>query len=108
MEPDQDHLLQETHRLALENNKMLRAMRRQAWIGRIITIIIYAALIGLPIWLYMTYISDTVDQLLTAYGVVEQRGQEVQGQYEGFTEAFKQFQARMMGNNGTSSAAGVQ
>lgn len=103
MGPEDVKLLRETHRLAQENNKMLRSMRRQAWMGRIITLIIYAALIGVPIWLYMTYISGTVSRLLTAYGVVEQRGQEAQGQYQSLMEAFKQFQTGITGGGGTSS-----
>jgi len=104
MEPNQDHLLQETHRLTLENNKMLRAMRRQAWIGRIMTLIFYAALIGAPIWFYFAYVSDTVDRLLQTYGIMQAKGAEAQGQYQSFTEALKQFQARMMGGGGESSS----
>jgi len=103
MEPNHGRLLEETHRLALENNKMLRSMRRQAWLGRIITLIFYAALIGVPIWFYMTYVADTVDSLLQAYGVMQQRGEEAQGQYESISEAIRQFQERFMGESATSS-----
>ena len=78
-------------------------MRRQAWLGRIVTLIFYAALIGVPVWFYFTYMSDTVNQLLEAYGAVKVRGAEMQSQYESFTEMFKQFQSRMMGGGATST-----
>ncbi|HEY4527357.1 MAG TPA: hypothetical protein VJK53_05970 [Candidatus Paceibacterota bacterium] len=101
---DQEQLLKETYRLAQENNKMLRSMRRQAWLGRIITLIFYAALIGVPVWFYFTYMSDTVNQLLETYSAAKARGAEMQDQYESFTEMFKQFQEKMTGGGGESSS----
>ena len=79
-------------------------MRRQAWIGRIIALVFYAALIGVPIWFYYTYMSDTVHQVLATYAEVKAKGSQMQGQYESITEAFKQFQERMMGESETPVA----
>ena len=105
MEPDQVHLLQETYKLALDNNRMLRAQRRQAWIGRIITIVIYAAAIGVPIWFYLTYISGTVDRLLQATGMMQTQGQQAQSQFDSFKEAWQEFQTKFQNSNQTSSAS---
>ena len=108
MEPLHENLLQETYKLALENNKMLRKIRRQAWWGRIVTLIIYAALVGAPIWFYMTYLSDTVDSLLRAYGQMQTSGQQARGQFEGFTDALQQFQDQVKSFGGTSSTSPSQ
>ncbi len=103
MEPEQERLLKETHRLAQENNKMLRSMRRQAWLGRLVTLIFYAALIGGPIWFYFAYMSDTVNQMLQMYGTLQGRGTEAQGQYQSFMNTLQQFQEKMVGGNAASS-----
>ncbi|HEY4521358.1 MAG TPA: hypothetical protein VJL57_03090 [Candidatus Paceibacterota bacterium] len=103
MDPNQERLLRETHRLAQENNRLLRKMRRQAWIGRIITLVFYVALIAAPIWFYFAYMSEKVDSVLRAYGVMQEKGAEAQGQYQSITEALKQFQERIMGGSATSS-----
>jgi len=104
MDSEQERLLRETHRLALENNKLLRSMRRQAWMSRIITLLIYAALIALPIWFYFAYVSDTVNQLLEAYGVMEARGQDAAGQYQNFADMLREFQNRMTDGGGAPAS----
>jgi hypothetical protein len=71
MSPDEKELLDRTYRLAKENNQMLRSMRRSAFIGGLIKILIYAAVIGIPIWFYFAYIHETLNSALRAIEQVQ-------------------------------------
>ena len=84
MGPEDLNLLRETHRLALENNKLLRKMRRSAIIHTIIWIIIYAAIIAAPIWFYVTYLDGAVQNLLNTYGQARGAIQEIQSRIPSF------------------------
>jgi hypothetical protein len=102
MDPDHERLLKETYRLSLENNKILRKMRRgQLW-SNIISWVIWGALLIAPIWFYMTYLSGTVDRILAATGVVQKSQQTDQSQMEQLKEAWQQFQSRFE-DHGTTS-----
>jgi hypothetical protein len=68
MNPDEKDLLDRTYRLTRENNKMLRAMRRNAFIGMIFRILFVALALGVPIWLYFNYLAPTMGSLLQIYG----------------------------------------
>ena len=103
MDPDDQRLLHDTYRLTVENHRMLRSMRRQAFWGRIITWIVYAALLVAPVWFYMTYLSSTVDRVLQAYGVMQKNEQDAGAQYQNFKEAFQQFQARFQNPSSSST-----
>ena len=56
MDPEIKHLLEETHALARENNRILRAIRRSQWIGFIFKLIIWAIVLLLPLYLYQHYL----------------------------------------------------
>jgi len=66
MEIDQEELLQRTYALAKENNKLLKKMRRGAWLGFIVKMIIF---VGIPIWTYFTFLQPILGQ---AMGMLEQ------------------------------------
>ena len=55
--------LEQVLRLAKENNHMLRSMRRNAWLGGIIKLLIYAGLIVIPFWLYLQYLAPVMGAL---------------------------------------------
>jgi len=84
MGPEDLKLLRETHRLALENNKLLRKMRRSALIHTIIWLIIYAAIIAAPIWFYVTYLDGAVQNLLNTYEGARSAMQEIQSRIPSF------------------------
>lgn len=67
--------LEQVLRLAKDNNRMLRAMRRDAFIGGIIKAIVWFALIVVPLWFYLTYLAPVVN---SAMGAMQQM-QQVQG-----------------------------
>lgn len=71
-------MLKEILRLTEENNRMLHAMRRGAFLRSLFSFIMYAVLLIAPIWLYMKYIQPTVGQLLGA--VQQMQGVEAQAQ----------------------------
>ncbi|MCX6786789.1 MAG: hypothetical protein NTU85_03185 [Candidatus Kaiserbacteria bacterium] len=60
MDPEIKKLLEETHALARENNRMLRAIRRSQWLGFIFKIIIWAIVLLLPLYLYQQYLQPIV------------------------------------------------
>lgn len=77
---DDRDAFQELVRLTKDNNRMLKAMRRDAFIGGVIKIVIYAVLIFLPIWLYQQIVAPQVDRLV-------QTAESVQQGVEGVKEA---------------------
>ncbi len=56
MDPETKKLLEETHALARDNHQMLRAIRRDHWIGVITKVVIWAVLLLLPLYLYQQYL----------------------------------------------------
>jgi predicted PurR-regulated permease PerM len=90
----EQNMARETYRLAQENNRMLHAMRRNAFWGGIVKFILYAALIIAPVWFYLTYINGTVQNLVQAIDKIEGTGQQAQSQLNSFEQAWQQFEAR--------------
>lgn len=87
-----DQMLTELVRLTKENNKMLHAMRRNAFWGAIIKFILYAlVLVAAPLWLYATYLGPMMEQVLNAYEGIQGTGASAQAQLSDLQELFKQF-----------------
>lgn len=80
-------------RLVKENNQMLHAMRRNAFLGGLFKLVIYAVLIFAPIWYYMTYLQPTVDSMLKTVQELQGTSASVSAQGSGFMEQLKQLQA---------------
>jgi len=78
-EPSHDQLLQETFKLARDNNRMLHAMRRNAFFGGIIKLIVYALFIGVPLWFFATYMYPILDSAMSTLNQVQGQIQQVQG-----------------------------
>jgi hypothetical protein len=79
METDQEELLRHTYALAKENNTLLKKIRRGSFISFIFKILFWAAMLGLPLWIYFTFFKPVVDQGLQTYMQVQQmvgQGQE--------------------------------
>lgn len=60
MDSDLKKELAEIHALARDNHQMLRAIRRDQWLGFIGRIIIWAVVLALPLYLYQQYIQPLV------------------------------------------------
>ena len=94
MDTDRD-TLQETYRLARDNNRMLHAMRRNAFWGGLFKVVLYALLFLGPLWFYMTYLNDTVQQMLKTVEQIQGTSAKAQTQIVGFVETWKQFESKL-------------
>ena len=95
MDPNNQNEIREMLRLVNENNRMLHSMRRHAFLGSIIKFIIYAALLLVPIWFYMTYLSGSVDTLIADLNKVEGTTSAAQTQFSGFETAIKNIESHL-------------
>jgi len=90
MPPNDD--LKEVLRLTKDNNRMLHAMRRNAFWGGLIKFILYAVvLVAAPLWLYATYLAPMMEQLLDTYQQVQGTGAKAQAQWSDFQNLLDQF-----------------
>ena len=96
IEYDQDKL-DELLRVARENNRMLHAMRRRAWLGGIFKFVLWAAFLLIPLWFYMQYLAPMVEQMLRTYQQLQGSGAAAQTQLSGFQEALQKFQSMYAG-----------
>ncbi len=67
MDPESKKLLEDTYRLAEDNNKMLHSVRRSMRIGRIMTIIYWVLIIGSAFGAYY-FVQPYLTQLIEVYG----------------------------------------
>ena len=91
-DPNQEQLLKETYQLVRDNNRMLHAMRRNAFLGGVFKLALYAVFIGIPLWFLFTYVMPVLN---TAVGTMNQ----VQGQLKGAQDAGAQIGAQFEGLN---------
>jgi Trk-type K+ transport system membrane component len=68
MDPESKQLLEQTHALAKDNHQMLRAIRRHQWYGVIGTIIVWAIVLALPLYLYQQYLQPFVARFSAVSG----------------------------------------
>lgn len=78
--------LEEVYRLVHENNRMLHKMRRNAFWGAIFKIIMWAAFIGVPIWLYFTYLFPIMESMMGTFEQIQGTSAETQAQFGGLQE----------------------
>ncbi len=95
MESNQDDLLRETYELAKENNRMLHSMRRNAFWGGILKLLIWTGLIVVPIWLYSIYLAPMVQDVQKTLSQVQGVGASAQGQLNGLGDILKQFESKI-------------
>lgn len=57
---DLKELLEETLHIAKENHHLLKAMRRDAWIGAIFKIVIWLVVIGISVYVSLTFIEPLI------------------------------------------------
>lgn len=69
MDPELKRLVEETHMLARENNRMLRAIRRSQWYSFMSTVIIWVVVLALPLYLYQKYLQPVIADFSTLSGM---------------------------------------
>jgi hypothetical protein len=82
MQPTDRELLEQTYKIERENNKMLKGMRRNAFLGGIFRLLWYALLLGLPLWAYVTYLQPVVNSMLNTAHQVQGTSAQVQLQIQ--------------------------
>lgn len=78
MDEEGKRLLRETLAVEKENNLMLRKMRRDAVVGRIMTLVFWAITLGLPIVIYYYFLSPYVAQITATYQSMEQSAKQME------------------------------
>jgi len=69
MDPEMERELEEIHALAKDNHRMLRAIRRGQWFSFFSTVIIWVAVLALPLYLYQQYLQPIVAKFSALSGM---------------------------------------
>ncbi|HUY05233.1 MAG TPA: hypothetical protein VMV62_00725 [Candidatus Paceibacterota bacterium] len=69
MDPELKKALDEIHALTKDNHDMLRAIRRDQWLGFIGRVIVWLIVLALPLYLYQQYLQPLVSKFSTTQGV---------------------------------------
>ncbi len=103
MDPNSQDAIRETLRLTRENNQILHSMRRSAFLGGVIRFMLYIIVFAAPIWFYMTYMSNSVDNLVTALNKIQGTSATVQPKFSGVEDAIKNIEAHLPGFNAVAT-----
>lgn len=79
MGPETRNLLEENLRLAKENNRLLRALKRAQTIGLIFKILWIAIFIGIPVALYIYVLEPYYMTLQGRFGDFQERVESIPG-----------------------------
>ena len=102
--PEGGGKLEEIYRLTKENNRMLHAMRRNAFLGGLLKLVMYVLLfVVLPVWAYMQYLAPVMDQMLKTMNQVQTAGTQAQSQMGEWQKAIHDLQAKIPGMSSTSA-----
>ena len=85
--------LDEIYRLTRENNRMLHAMRRNAFLGTLFKLLVYGGIALLSFWAYLQYINPMLEQLLKTMQQMQGTGTQAQVQLQGLQDALKSVQS---------------
>lgn len=69
MDPELKRLLEEMHALAKDNHRMLRAIRRDYWIGVAGKVLFWIIILALPLYFYQRYLQPLIDKFPAPTGV---------------------------------------
>lgn len=85
--------LDEILRLTKENNRMLHAQRRNAFLGSIFKIVMWIAFVIIPLWLYMQYVAPMMQGVLQTYQQIQGTNAKAQAQFGQMNQYFEQFKS---------------
>ena len=86
--------LEQVLKLAKENNRMLHSMRRNAFLGRLFKVMLWAAFIIIPLWLYMQYLAPVVQSMMNTINQMQGTGAKAQAQFSDLNDALKKLQSQ--------------
>lgn len=84
-------LLKENQRLLIENNELLKKMRRNGIISFVFRVIWFMFVIGIPIYIYFAYIQPNWEILKAKIDNLEQVTTELEGATDGAKDWFNSF-----------------
>jgi hypothetical protein len=103
MTPEERKMLQETYALVRDSNKMLHASRRNAFLGGMLKIAMYAAFIIIPGYYFMTSVLPSINKALEKVNSVNQSmnqvgqsGVDLQNKVQPFVDKMNDFK-KMIG-----------
>ena len=97
---DERELLKRNLELTEENNRLLRKMRRGAIWGGIFKIVWLAILIGVPVYVYITFLQPILGDVLDTIETVQSAGEQVQGLGDGLGNQIRGMFEQFKGNGG--------
>ncbi len=69
MDSELKRVLDETHALAKDNHRMLRAIRRDQLVGFVSKVVLWILILVLPLYIYQKYLGPIMAKFSTLYGV---------------------------------------
>ena len=94
MDPNKQ-TLNEILALVRDNNRILHGMRRNAFFWGFVKFIAYAALFAAPIWLYLNFVSGTLDQAVNTLNKLQGTKTEAQTKFDGFEKMVKDLKGKL-------------
>ena len=88
---DIKELLKENQRLLIENNEILRRMRRNSIISSVLRFLWFVIVVSVPIYVYFNYIQPNWENLKEKIDNLEQVTSEFGGATDGAKEWFDSF-----------------
>jgi hypothetical protein len=101
--PEGGGKLEEIYRLTKENNQMLRAMRRSAWLHGVFKVVMYLAIVGIGLWAYMTFLAPLLIQMLDTLEKIQGASNQAQGQFSGLMDSLNSLKAWLPGASSTTT-----
>ncbi len=71
MDEETKDLLKKTYELSIENNRMLRRIRRGHIVGIIFKILVFIVITGVGIWVYVYILQPYLEQIIGTYTNVQ-------------------------------------
>ena len=93
MNPSDEHQLKEVLELTRENNRMLHAMRRNAFLSGLVRFVFWALILGSSTWFYIQYLNPMLTQALNALQKVQGTSAQVQGQINSLPNILNQLKS---------------
>jgi len=91
---DESDKLEALLRLTKENNRMLHAMRRNAFLGGLFKFVLWAAFIIIPLWLYMQYLAPVMQNMMDTVNKIQGTSASAQAQFGGMNESLQKLRAQ--------------
>ncbi len=80
MDEETKDLLKKTYELSIENNRMLRRIRRGHIVGIIFKILVFVVIIGVGTWVYIYILQPYLEQIIETYTNVQGEVKDIGGE----------------------------